>query len=451
MFKYFFRYISRGIEIVRNNPQLFYTVFLMLAIPLAFLVSGQKFLQIATDNQERLEKEGIGLAEDSFVAAASDRMNDPEFLERLIQSLKQQNKNITEFTVVQTASGTPTVIASLDKSLVGKQDAENSILYGDLSGMTKENSVIVPVSQENGREWKAFRSILNSSGMVLGYAVASFSMASIDNAAFSGILSAYGYLAIIVVLILLLLARQARVIDYTALYRKLKEVDQMKDDFLSMAAHELRTPLTIIRGYAEALKDAKNLDEKNTENVRRIDVSAMQLNILVGDILDVSRLEQGRMNFQFTPTDPCEIAKNSADSFEIVAKEKGLAISCEVAENVPKISVDQTRLSQVLTNLVGNSIKYTPAGSITIKVSYIPEKKQVSIRVSDTGLGISSENMSKLFGKFFRIKRPETSNIQGTGLGLWITHRIITEMNGTITAESIEGKGSDFIVSFPGL
>lgn len=451
MLKLILQHIARGITLARNNPQIIYTLFLMVVIPLAFLASGQRFLQAATANQERLEKSGVGLMQDIFADVASEKLNDPAFLTRMIESLRTNNENITEFVVTRIEGGRPLVVAALDPSLVGKIDVENESVYADFGGMMKDKSVIIQNTSESGREWKAYRGIENASSTLIGHALTVVSMRNIDMVAMRGIWNAYLFLAVIILLIFVLLARQARIIDYTVLYRKLKEIDQMKDDFLSMAAHELRTPLAVIRGYVELLQGMKNLDEKNAENLRRIDISALHLSALIGDILDVARLEQGRMKFEFVDTDVNEAVKNMLSTFTVAAQDKGLALSCEAEPVLPKISVDQTRFGQILTNLIGNAIKYTKAGNVTVKAYFEPKKKQVSIRVSDTGIGISAEDQKGLFGKFYRVKGPETEGIQGSGLGLWITYKLITEMQGTITLESIKGKGSDFIISFPAI
>ena len=128
------------------------------------------------------------------------------------------------------------------------------------------------------------------------------------------------------------------------------------------------------------------------------------------------------------------------------AKDKGLTLKFDL-DVVSRITADPDRFRQVMVNLIGNAVKYTPSGSVRIATS--ASGGIFSVRVSDTGMGISSEDQKHLFEKFFRVKSEETSRIQGTGLGLWITHRIVVEMGGSISVESIKGKGTDFIVSFP--
>ena len=223
----------------------------------------------------------------------------------------------------------------------------------------------------------------------------------------------------------------------------------MKDDFISMASHELRTPLSIIRGYTEFIREAPELSLTTKDYAIKIDSSAKGLDSLVADILDVSKIEQGRMSFKMEKFNPSGIIDDVVSSFEIRAKEKGLNLifdKSKVKEN-QYINADKERLKQVFVNLIGNAVKYSAKGEV--KISQYVENNRLYAQVSDTGFGMSAEEKDKLFEKFYRIKTKETENIGGTGLGLWITAQIIKEMKGNISVESIKGVGSHFVVYFP--
>jgi two-component system phosphate regulon sensor histidine kinase PhoR len=272
------------------------------------------------------------------------------------------------------------------------------------------------------------------------------SLAESDKIVSQGIQTSYFILASILLVVMILFFRHARIIDYTKLYKDLEGVSKMKDDFLSMASHELRTPLTIIRGYADLIAGASGLSEQDRKNVENIGIAANQLNILVADMLDVSRIEQGRMSFNLEQVPTSGLVREIAGTFTETAKEKGLSLIIEVPE-LPNITVDKDRLRQVLVNIIGNAIKYTPKGEVRV-TGGLDEKRRVSIRVSDTGLGISADDQKKLFQKFYRVKDEETKEITGTGLGLWITKTITEQMGGEISIESIKGTGSHFILAF---
>ena len=451
MFLSLFKSIYKGGVFIKNNPQVLYTLFLMFAIPLAFIYTGQRFLDVSVKNQERLEKERIGLMHDVFVSSIHivdhlKRENHP-FLQDVVDKIVEKNPNITAFKVVLRKNGKNIVVASNNKDEIGQDDTENELFYG-MAGAQLNDSIIYPVIENGERHWKAVRSILDEEKNVRGFVFTDISMATIDRVAAQNIRKAYWTLFFIIIAISVLLFRQARIIDYAQLYKKLKEVDKMKDDFISMAAHELKTPLAAIRGYV-SLIDTSRLSDEDKEGVARINESIERLNTLIGDILDVARIQQGRMKFSFEDVEPSEIIASVVDSFRLMAKEKALVLEYQKTP-LPKIHIDPKRFEQVLINLIGNALKYTPRGSVRITTEVEKSFKgndMLHIRVSDTGVGISADDQKKLFKRFSRIRTRKTANIGGTGLGLWITAKIVATMGETIKVEYIEGKGSDFIIS----
>ncbi|MBI5817021.1 MAG: HAMP domain-containing histidine kinase [Candidatus Yonathbacteria bacterium] len=336
------------------------------------------------------------------------------------------------------------VIASLNTDEVGKDDVSNKALY-QTAGLQSGQSFIFEDYVDGLRHWKAVRALTDTQGEVRGFVFLDTSMAYIDDLAARNVRNAYVILFGIIFVIVLLLARQAKVVDYAVLYRKLKDVDQMKDDFVSMAAHELRTPLAVIKGYISMIS-VDRLTDTDKEGISRVNISVENLNNLVGDILDVVKIDQGRIRFDMKEIDISDTIAEVVDSLQSLAQEKHLTLTF-VRSSLSHIDADPVRLKQALINIVGNAIKYTPQGSVSIMAT--EENGKVSIRVRDTGIGISAEDQKKLFGKFLRIRSKETEDIRGTGLGLWITAQIVSGMKGTIFVESIKWKGSDFILSFP--
>jgi len=215
-----------------------------------------------------------------------------------------------------------------------------------------------------------------------------------------------------------------------------------------MASHELRSPLTAMGGYLELLKDDKGniFTPESQHYIDNTKLTVGRLNNLVNDILEVSRLEQNRIPFEFAAVDPDATIKSSLEEMNPKATEKNLEI-IYASQSLPKITVDESRFKQVLVNLISNSIKYTEKGKIEITTESHP--KYLKITIADTGIGISAEDQGNLFQKFHRIQSKETSNIIGTGLGLWITKELIEKMGGHISVESMKGVGSHFTVSFP--
>ena len=228
---------------------------------------------------------------------------------------------------------------------------------------------------------------------------------------------------------------------------KLKEVDAMKDNLISMTSHELRSPLTAIKGYLDLLEEkTRHLDDEAKKYFTNIAFSVDRLNALVKDILEVSRLEGNRVPLNIVTFDPHEIIVQSVEELRSQAMTKQLDLAI-ASEEAGLVRADVDRVREILINLIGNAIKYTPQG--TIRVGTRIKKKEYLITVADTGIGLSAEEQGKLFQKFSRIQNEKTSAIVGTGLGLWITLELARKMQGTITVESIEGVGSHFTLHLP--
>lgn len=436
-------HFKHGINFVRNNPQIIYTIFLLIAIPFAFLYTGQKFLDVSVENQERIERERLGLFQDTLSLLAK---NDIRPLQENVIALSSQNPAIKELKILVVDGGTFTVLASLNSDDIGVIETEekNIRLYRAVS-FEPESSFIFQDFVGDERHWKAVRAITDERGEVTGVIYTDISLESIDAIARGNIIETYYMLFFVVTAIVILLFRQARIIDYATLYGRLKEVDKLKDDFIGMAAHELKTPLTVISGYISMLS-SERLSDEDKKNISFVNISVKQLNSLISDILDVAKLTQGRLQFNLQEVDIALEAQKPIQMLQTLAEEKHLKLIYEKKDSILKSNLDPERLHQVLTNLIGNAIKYTPRGQV--KVLVYEEKERAYIRISDTGLGISAEDQKHLFERFFRVMSEETQDIRGTGLGLWITREIVQSMKGKISIESIKGKGSDFIISF---
>lgn len=236
---------------------------------------------------------------------------------------------------------------------------------------------------------------------------------------------------------------------------RLKQLDEAKSDFLSIASHQLRTPLTAIKGYASMVLEGSygKISEATKSAVDKIFQSSQRLVLIIGDFLDISHIEQGTMQYDFAPLDVKELAQGLADEFKAtiessVNKPKSLKISFETDEKENFIvSADRNKIRQVVSNLIDNSIKYTPNGFVKVSLSKITESGNVLLKIEDSGIGISAETMPNLFKKFGRAKSLSSAFANGSGLGLYVAKEIIKAHKGKIWAESDgEGKGSRFFV-----
>jgi signal transduction histidine kinase/CheY-like chemotaxis protein len=226
--------------------------------------------------------------------------------------------------------------------------------------------------------------------------------------------------------------------------------DKTKSDFLANMSHEIRTPMNAIMGFSEILRD----ELENTKHVNYIDTiitSSKTLLSLINDILDLSKIEAGKMEFQYRPTDPHALFSDIAKIFSIKLKEKGLKFITDIDENLPKaVLLDEVRMRQILFNLVGNAVKFTSEGYIELKVkgNYYSDRSRIDLvfSVKDTGVGISEEDKKIVFNAFQQSSGQSIKKYGGTGLGLAITKKLVELMNGEISVDSIVGKGSIFKV-----
>lgn len=440
------RGLRSGIEKIRNNHQLGYTLLVALVIFASFVFVVIQFTSIARDAQDRLVNVRVGSIHDTFAAFINHTsFSDAEQLSRALTQIAQSNQTIREFVVVAFEENEPIIIAALNPERIGENDTRFNFLYS-LARTDTNQSFTVETANEEERLFQTIRAVKGTQDEIVGAIRTTQTLSEADRAINASIRNSLIIFTIIVVVVLLLFFRFAKILDYAVLYTRLKEVDQLKDDFVAMASHELRTPLTVIRGYMEYIRKSEGLNDEEREFARRIDVSTVQLEELVSDILDVSRIEQGRMTFDFEHVDLSDAAKEQAESLRAKAKEKGLTLEFHASEKI-LICADQGRLRQVLTNIIGNAVKYTKEGSVTVTVAQ--KGLNAELRVRDTGIGIGAEEQKQLFAKFYRIQNEETKDIRGTGLGLWLTKTIITTMKGEIAVESIEGVGTQFIVTFP--
>jgi signal transduction histidine kinase len=439
--------LRSGFNKLKQNPQLWWTIVVALIIFLAFVFIANIFVTIAQDAQDRLVNVRIGSIQDTLVQYVND-VESVEEMDEIIKSIASSNETILDFRIISKVGETYVVTASLKEN-------EKGVEVEEISQITKfsitdpDNSYTTEIQSDDDRNYITSRAFTNDQGEVVGYIETRQTLSEADTAINESIRSSILIFILIVVVVMALFLRHAKIIDYVSLYKKLKEVDNLKDDFISMASHELKSPLAVIRGYAEFLRDARELSEENKEYARRIDVSSKQLALLVGDMLDVSRIEQDRMKFEYTTFALIPFLKEHFETFEMKAKDKGLKYNFEVEhEGQLEVTLDQNKLRQIFVNFLSNAIKYTKEGEVAVIVS-AEKDKEVEIRVRDSGIGMSQEEVAQLFGKFYRVKSKETEDVQGTGLGLWITKQLVEKMKGTISVESIKGKGTDFIVRFP--
>lgn len=231
--------------------------------------------------------------------------------------------------------------------------------------------------------------------------------------------------------------------------KKLRDMDETKDEFISMASHQLRTPLTSVKGYLSMVLegDAGKLKGNQEELLNQAFVSSQRMVYLIADLLNVSRLKTGKFIIEAAPTNLAEVIESEIAQLKEVAKGKKVALTFKKPEKFPKLMLDETKIRQVIMNFADNAIYYTPSGG-QIKIELYEDKTNVYFTVKDDGIGIPQSEQARLFSKFYRASNARKARPDGTGLGLFMAKKVVNAQGGDVLFESKEGKGSTFGFTF---
>jgi signal transduction histidine kinase len=227
----------------------------------------------------------------------------------------------------------------------------------------------------------------------------------------------------------------------------LKELDRMKSDFVATVSHDLRSPLANISGYTALLPEAGKLNETQQEFVERVKASVSNMLTLINNLLDLGKTE-ARVEMEMKPCQLVTVINKVVESLKQQVEAKEIVLQLDLPPELPLVQGNQVRLDQVVSNLIGNAIKFTREGGM-VTVSGREEKGEVVVEVKDTGIGIAPEDQVHLFEKFYRVSSEETSGIEGTGLGLAIAKSIVEGHGGRVWVKSQLGKGSTFSFALP--
>jgi signal transduction histidine kinase len=232
--------------------------------------------------------------------------------------------------------------------------------------------------------------------------------------------------------------------------KEVQDISKTKSEFISAVSHELRTPLTSIKGYASILMAGKlgGVPDQVKERLGKINTHSDNLVKLINDLLDISRIESGRVEMKMGKCNLSHMIENVHDLLTPQMKEKGVQWSLNIDQAVPEIMLDASQAERIFINLISNAIKFTPEGG-TISVSAQLEDGTVTIKVSDTGIGISETDMTRLFNEFYRVDNQINQNVKGTGLGLSLAKKIVEAHKGKMWVTSKLNAGTTFHFTLP--
>jgi len=445
---------------LKKNWQIAYGIILVVLVPVIVVVNTIILNRTFQNNIDvQLQRQALSLGR-TLNATLQQSLDNVEHLNLALERTVETSPDVKQLIVLEPQAEGFRVVAGTWKQgnnqmndnpqyyLAWYQNEAIATLVSRAQLLALYDSLEIPVT-EGERYWLVTMPLKDAGGNKKYLLSMAVSLQVMDDIISATLVRSYIILAFIVLLLILLLAANARLFEFAVLYRKIKEVDEMKDEFISIASHELRTPLTVIRGYVSIMMEGAygELGDKPTAALVTINNSVERLASLVEDLLQVSRIEQGRLKLEVTEFSPTELVKETVEEMIVAAKEKGLELSLATEGEMPVIRADHDRLKQVLVNIIGNSIKYTVHG--TVKLTWQLKDKYWQLKVTDTGIGMTAKERERLFEKFYRVKKDETKEVTGTGLGLWITKQIVELMKGEIYVDSIENVGTDVTILIP--
>jgi len=445
----------------REKLQLIYGIFLIVLIPSLIAYNTLSIINRYNKSIDvSLQREALVVGR-SIYASLEEDLDNPEKMQNQIDRISQKGTEFENIEILVPEEKVFKIIASSEESRIGETIDfyyyQTAWIQPDGDGLATDSLKLAVTGKEKNKSMKYDQSdrfwlvalpMQDENGNRKAILSMKLSSKIIDDLTSDNRNTSLLILITTVIITILFLSITVRLWDYVVLYKKIKEVDQMKDEFISIASHELRTPLTSIKGYTSLIMEGtfgKIENERMKDSINKIWTSTNRLEGLVEDLLNVSRIEQGRLSIDNQNIEIEPVIEEIVSQLSITAEQKGLQLVYEKGKDeMPKIFADPEKTRQVLVNLIGNSIKYTETGSVIVS-SEIRDRK-ARIKISDTGIGISPEAQKNLFQKFYRVQTDKTTKIQGTGLGLWITKQIIELMKGEIYMESIEDKGTQVTV-----
>lgn len=435
--------LKNGWEVIRSSSRFLLVGILIFVFPLLFIWVSQLFYSTAYDNIHEAENLRVGMIHDTLSAVLKNAPADRALLNNTIMAIVAENDDVTKLRVYMESPNGMLVVASEDSDLLKTYDPNAESIreraFSNTYDFHRTEYII-----EGKRTWQAYKRI--SIENVYYYIFSEQDFSKVDAEMTYRQQQSYLVLSVIFVFLMALAYWLSRQINWQKRYYSLAHTLHERDLFTNMIAHEFRSPLTAIKGYASFLEESTTLIPDERRFVGNIKLSAEHLVALVSDFLEVARLQSGKLKIEKQSVDVRTVLYTVVENLQGMATEKNLQLEFDPLPNPIMLYTDPTRLQQILVNLVTNSIKYTQTGSIRLRCTQ--EYQQVTIRVMDTGMGISAEDQQKLFAPFTRVGGVDSGMISGTGLGMYITKQLVTLLGGTIGVESIKEVGSHVVVSF---
>ena len=439
--------IKQRFQFSRPKVEFAYSIFIIIFVPALLVFNTLWLLNNTKQDMDSELRRKADLANQAIASSISLNINDEYKVQSILDQIMSNSDEMESINVLVPLGEKFRVMAASDASQVGLEysDVQSSMVWA------KEQSIATLINSASNKEderlWKVLTPVkLDNKKVAL--VDSTVSVKDVDELTAATFRQSLIILVATVLAILLLFVNHFRFVEYAMLFKKLKELDEMKSDFLSIATHELKSPMAVISGYIDMVLEQKEtkIDEQAEKYLKKALEQTNRLSVLVADLLNVSRIEQGRIKYDMAEVKVNEVIENIMALYTEKAEEKGLKLQYKPMD-LPTIWADPGRIQEIFTNLIDNAIKYSERGEV--RVEHKIDGNHLVTLVSDDGLGMSVEAQKKLFQRFYRVKTDKTATISGTGLGLWIIKQYIEAMKGSIALNSEEGKGTTFTVSFP--
>lgn len=437
------RALEQGLSVMRLNSRLLLVGVLVFVFPLLFVWVTQSFFSAAYNNINTAEKQRVAMMQDTLATIIKQNNKEDAVTQSLIDEYTTNNNDIVKIRIVDKVNDEFIIIQANSPDLVGTVEASDDLYRGlPLSG--SQGSFIFETVINGSRVWQVLRSVsLDDNDL---YIFSEHSFGVVDSVMSARRQQSYFGLTGIFLFLIALAYWLNKQVSWEKNHNLLQKQLEARDSFSNMIAHEFRSPLTAIKGYASFLEESKTLEPEDRRFANNIKISAERLVVMVSDFLEVARLQSGKLSIKTTSVELDKVIQQVVIDLQIMATSKGLSLVFKKNESLVVCNTDADRMTQVLTNIITNAIKYTEEGAVEIEC--VDLHNEVVIRVKDTGSGISAADQQKLFAPFTRVGSADSSNVTGSGLGMWITRQLVDLLGGTIGVESIEGVGTHIVLRF---
>ena len=435
----------------RERREILYSIVIIILIPVLFAVNTVLFTNNLRNNFNTELQQKSDVVNYVLAQAAKQYIvdqKDTTKLQNLITNITKEHPEIKSVYVYIPVSNGYEVQATSDAS-AKKLSSTDSLQLDIVSKRKRAVSKLIQTQNDKGqdtRAWDVATPLQDDTGAVVAIVSSQVLTTDADELVDATISRAFIVVIASTIVVMLLLVHHFKFVGYADLLKRQKEVNQTMSDFLSVATHELKAPMSIIKGFTANMieGDFGTVPDKMNQPLQTVMQQTDRLNNLVTDLLNISRIEQGRITFDMQPVDVVATVHMILQNYQDRAKEKNIELIYTPDAQTPLVFADAGRVQEIMTNLIDNAIKYSVRGTVTI--AHQVSGQMLITKVKDTGIGMSSEERQRLFQRFYRVKNDQTKDIAGTGLGLWIIKQYIEKMGGKIEVDSLVGSGTEFSV-----